>query len=158
MTKVFETRLQNFAPGRPSLDALEELLAVLKQEGIPAALVLAPEGPTLRKLYPSDRLAAFVQQATRFSAQYDCRFVDAFDWLDEEMFQDSMHANVAGAEHFTARLAQEVLLQALTTRETQRSFARALPQEPASSEGKGCDDAGPRPLKSGGTGGRGPGE
>jgi hypothetical protein len=121
VAKSFKQRLEGFTPGKPSLEALEELLAVLKQEGIPAALVLAPEGPTVRNLYPPDRLAAFVQHATRLSARYDCRFVDAFDWLDDEMFEDSVHANLAGAAQFSNRLAQEVLLPALTGSDGQLS-------------------------------------
>jgi len=109
----FSNDLRTFTPGESSLRAMEELLALLEQEGVPAAVVLAPQGPTVRGLYPKDDLAGLVREVARLSRRYGCPFIDAFDWLGEEMFADSIHPTVAGADLFSARLAREVLLPAL---------------------------------------------
>jgi hypothetical protein len=111
--KEFKDELNHFAPGVSSLEALEELLGLLHKEGIPALVILAPEGPTLRSLYlrePLDRLVNGVRELAR---QYDATFLDAFDWLDESMFGDSIHPNTIGAEVFSNRLVGEALLPIL---------------------------------------------
>ena len=110
---MFESQLRYFAPGEPSIHALEELLALLHREGIPTAVILAPVGPTVRKLYPKEPLDRFVQQVIQLSDRYSCRYLDAFDWLGEDMFGDSIHATAEGADVFSNRLAREVLLPAL---------------------------------------------
>jgi hypothetical protein len=113
---IYEPQLRDFAPGRSSLQALEELLALLSGEHIPAAVVLAPEGPMLRGLYPKGPLGAFVRQVTELSRRHGLAFVDAFAWLGEDEFVDSVHPNVVGADAFSTRLAREVLLPALANR------------------------------------------
>jgi hypothetical protein len=113
---MFESQLKTFAPGRPSLQALEELLGLLKTKQIPAVVVLAPEGPLMRSLYPKEPLKAFVAKMVDLSRQNDCAFVDAFEWLDEEMFVDSIHPTFAGADAFSTRFERDVLLPTLTKR------------------------------------------
>jgi hypothetical protein len=117
MKVQFGNDLRTFTPGESSLRALEELLALLEREGVPAAVVLAPQGPTVRGLYPKEELAGLVGAVARLSRRYVCPFIDAFDWVGEEMFADSIHPTVAGADLFSARLAREVLLPALKKRQ-----------------------------------------
>ena len=110
---MFEKQVRVFKPGEPSIQALEELLALMQKESIPAVVILAPEGPTLRSLYAKEPLDRFVERVVRLSERHGCRYVDAFDWLDEECFGDSVHATAEGADRFTNRLKREVLLPAL---------------------------------------------
>lgn len=107
--------LKNFSPGKSSLQALEELLQLLKKEKIMAAVVMMPQGPTMRNLYPPEKLERLVQIVTDLCAKNEITFVNAFDWLKESMFTDSIHANREGADLFSKRLATDVLLPALAT-------------------------------------------
>jgi hypothetical protein len=110
---MFGPELNHFAPGRPSLQAFEELLQVLQRERIRTVVVLTPQGKTVRGLYPPNALHSFVQRVIRLSHQYNCVFFNTFDMLEEEMFGDSIHPTDVGAERFSTRLASEVLLPEL---------------------------------------------
>jgi hypothetical protein len=118
----FGPELKRFAPGPSSLQAFEELLQLLHREGIRATVVLTPQGRTMRSLYPAEALQRFVTRLSQLTRQYDGAFLNAFDWLEEDKFGDSIHATVAGAELFSTRLAGEVLLPELT-----RSLSRRRP-------------------------------
>jgi hypothetical protein len=110
---MHEGNLKQFAPGRSSVQALEELLGLLHAERIRAVVVLVPQGKTLRSLYAAEPLGAFVKRLTQLSREHDCAFLNAFDWLQEDQFGDSLHPTFQGAEVFSTRLAREALLPAL---------------------------------------------
>lgn len=96
--------LAGMAPdGRP-LAALRELIAVCRANDIPATLVLMPEGPTFRALYPpglDDRIDAAVRPL-------GAPLIDARRWLTEGDFYDGHHPFTRGAERFTDRLMRDV--------------------------------------------------
>src|SRR5262245_5980746 len=113
---AYETPLKNFTPGKSSVVALEQLLTLLHQEHIPAAVIMAPQSPTLRQLYPKNVLDGFVRHVADLSETRHMPFINAFDWLDEEHFADCIHPTSVGAEIFSTRLKREVLLPALSHR------------------------------------------
>jgi hypothetical protein len=111
---VYEQRLKQFTPCKASVQALGQLLVLLKGEKIPAAVVMVPQSQTIRQLYPHVILDAFVTQVADLCEANGSRFVNAFAWLEEEHFTDGIHPVSAGAEIFSARLKRELLLPALT--------------------------------------------
>src|SRR5207253_10512742 len=113
LTNGYQERLRNFNPGLSSIQALEELLAMLHKAKIAASVVMVPQGPTLRSLYDAEKVGDLVRRVADLSLKNGYSFIRAFDWLEEHMFADSIHPTVAGADIFTKRIAQEVLLPAL---------------------------------------------
>jgi hypothetical protein len=110
-----EGPLGTFSPGRPSLQAFEELVGLLHSERIRTVLVLVPQSPTLRGVYDREGLKSFVRQVSRMGQQHGCTFIDAFDWLPEEQFGDGIHPDVHGAAAFSARLSARVLVPTLAS-------------------------------------------
>ncbi len=110
----YAPQLAALVPGGPAVRALEELLAVCRERGIPVRLVLMPEGTAFRGFYGpgvNDRLAAFLNAfADRAGVP---RPTDCRNWLPDSAFYDSHHMFAAGAEAFTDRLTREVIVPAL---------------------------------------------
>jgi hypothetical protein len=95
--------------GGPSARAQQELLEVCRREGIPAALVLMPEGSLFRSWYPPgawDQVESFLQRLRR---EYGIPIINAREWMDDDDFSDSHHLTVHGASRFTERLGREAL-------------------------------------------------
>ena len=113
MKSQFEGELNNFTPSESCLQALEELLALLRREGIQAIVVMVPHAETLRRLYHQERLETLVSRVVGMSERYGCRFVNAFEWLSEDQFSDCVHPTSSGADLFSRRLAREALLPTL---------------------------------------------
>jgi hypothetical protein len=113
LKETFGDAYRDFTPGTSSVQALEELLEFLQKEKISACLVMVPQGPTLRSLFPVEKLRAFENKVADLNRVHGGSFVRALDWLEEAMFTDSMHPTAAGAEIFTERMAREVLLPTL---------------------------------------------
>jgi hypothetical protein len=106
--------LADLHPGGPSARALEELLTVCRQRGVPVRLVLMPEGSVFRTYYGpgvNDRLTAFLADLTDRAGLPPV--TDARGWLPDDAFYDSHHMFAAGAEAFTDRLTREVIAPAL---------------------------------------------
>jgi hypothetical protein len=112
----FEERFRAFKPGKATLQAFEECLALLRQEPILAAVVMMPQGPTMRSLYCPDGVRELKEKVTTLCRRYQTDFLDAYTWLDEEMFLDSFHPNTVGAKLFSDRLAKECLEPLLNRR------------------------------------------
>ena len=80
---------------------------------MPAALVLMPEGPSFRALYPARAWPEVRAWVGSLSARQAAPLVDARAWLPEEEFLDSHHLLPGGAARFTRRLGREFLLPLL---------------------------------------------
>jgi hypothetical protein len=109
----FGARLADYAVARPPMQATTELLDLLRKERVPAVLAYLPEGPLLRSLYPPGAVARFVGEIKALSRTYGVPFVEARDWLGEDMFVDSHHANRVGAAAMTERLGREAIVPLL---------------------------------------------
>jgi hypothetical protein len=96
------------APGGGAADALREILATCRAEGIAVRLVLLPESTTFRALYGpgvDDRLLAFLKGM-------DAPLLDLRDWMPDSAFSDGHHLLRPGAVAFTERLAADVIAPA----------------------------------------------
>lgn len=105
--------------------ALRELVELCRQERIPAALLVMPEGGTFRSWYPPGALAEIDAYVRSLSHEYDLPLVDARDWFDESYFFDSHHLYPHGSEAFTKRIGREVL-QPLAQRIRERDLESTL--------------------------------
>ena len=110
--------LQTYAPGKPTVRALDELLAFLHEQKIAAALIQMPTGPTMRGLFRTDGIDELNRTVRSLSRKYDIPVLDAYTWLGEDMFTDSYHANRDGAEIFSERMTAELLLPLLQEKKT----------------------------------------
>jgi hypothetical protein len=105
----FRGRLKRIDADTAMARGLRDLLGLCRDEGLPAALVLMPEGPTFRGWYGprfDTELKAFLAGLER---DFGVRTIDARGWVDEELFVDSHHLFAEGAEVFTRRLGAEVV-------------------------------------------------
>jgi hypothetical protein len=112
--------LRPYRVGGPFADSLRRLTQRCRQERIPTALVLMPEGTFFRGLYAPDawdRVLAFLEELGGPSA---LPVVNARDWAADEQFFDSHHLLPAGAAAFTERLSRQVLLPLLRRQAGQR--------------------------------------
>lgn len=105
----YHDHLQTFALGGPSCLALHELLALCRQEGIPSALVLMPEGSEFRSWYPPAvwaQIAGFVEMLRQ---EHGSTVINAREWVPDHAFADTHHLVLEGATLFTERLGREGL-------------------------------------------------
>jgi hypothetical protein len=90
-------------------EALRELLASCRADGVPAAVVVMPEGPALRACYPAGAWPTIQGWLEQMCREEGAGLVVAEDWFAEDNFLDSHHLLRRGAEKFTDRLGREYL-------------------------------------------------
>jgi hypothetical protein len=100
--------LNHFRLGGGPVRALHDLLALCRDEGIPAALLLTPESSTFRSWYQPDCLKTMRRLLEEMRAAYGVEVIDATCWLDDDDFMDGHHLDNSGAAKFTARMSEEV--------------------------------------------------
>jgi hypothetical protein len=83
--------LDGFRLGGPNPLALCELLDLCRQEGIPAVLVLMPEGSAFRGWYAPSAWAEVEGFLGEVGRDYGVDVIDAHSWLPDEDFADSHH-------------------------------------------------------------------
>src|SRR5262245_4864059 len=105
----FRGRLKRMDADSPMALGLRDLLVLCRDEGLPAALVLMPEGPTFRGWYGSRFEAELKTFLAGLERDFGVRTIDARGWVDEELFVDSHHLIAEGAEVFTRRLGAEAI-------------------------------------------------
>ena len=120
----YQNRLARFRMGGPQCQALCELLASCRKEGLPVALVVMPEGPTFRSWYPPGTWENIKEWLTQVSREYDAPLVNAREWIDDENdFKDSHHLLRSGRDKFKERLARECIFPLLSRTPDQKSYA-----------------------------------
>jgi hypothetical protein len=105
--------LKRFALGGHGCDALRRLVAECRREGIPAALVLMPEGEAFQSWYPPPTWAAIERFIGAVANAGGVPVIHARDWLRDDDLYDSHHPLNRGAAAFSARLGREVILPRL---------------------------------------------
>ncbi|MFO0964290.1 MAG: hypothetical protein U0793_01710 [Gemmataceae bacterium] len=103
--QVFGDTLRVYKPGHANLQALHELLGLLKQRQVPCVLLWMPEGPGMRSLYTPEALRTVDALLSDIEHAYAIKHVDARAWLPEDLFVDSYHLSERGARRFAPRLA-----------------------------------------------------
>jgi hypothetical protein len=106
---TYQQELQNFHVAPMQDRALRDLLALCRQEGIPAVLYLMPEGSIYRSWYAPPTLACLDEYLTRLSRECGVPIVNARMWMPDKYFGDSHHLYRRGASLFTQRFGAEVL-------------------------------------------------
>lgn len=92
------------------VQALADLLAACRSEGIPVQLLLMPEGSAVRGLYSPEVRDGIDRFLAEFCETWQVPLVDARGWAADEWFWDGHHLLPAGAWIWTLRLGGDVLL------------------------------------------------
>jgi hypothetical protein len=100
--------LQRFRPSPRALEVLGESVRRCREEGARAALVLMPEGPFFRSLYPSHVRRQIDEALARLNRRSGAALIDLRDAVAEEDFLDSHHLYPEGAALCTRRLAEQI--------------------------------------------------
>jgi hypothetical protein len=111
--ETYKPFVNGFRLGGPACEALRELMASCRKEGIPAALVFMPEGPAFRSWYSPDTLRDVQEWVTQLGWENAAPVIDARQWMDEDDFKDSNHLISDAAARFTDRLGREYILPLL---------------------------------------------
>lgn len=114
--KEYHALLATMSPGGGAARAFQDLLARAQQASITLLPIIMPESPRFRQMYHPEvlqRLDSFLDNVTD---RFGLGWVDARDWLPEEAFYDGHHMLRVGAEAFTSRLTQDLLLPRLLER------------------------------------------
>lgn len=102
--------LNHFRLGAGPVDALRDLLACCRREGIAAVLVLMPESSAFRSWYQPECLTAMNGMLAQMRDDWGVRVIDARAWLADRDFTDGHHVEESGARLFTTRLLAEINL------------------------------------------------
>jgi hypothetical protein len=125
MRPALQSYVKTVTVGGRGYEALAELVRSCREVGVPAALMLIPEGPELRSWYGPgawDPFQAWLEQLSRDAA---APIFNAREWIDDENdFLDSHHLLPSGAARFTERLGRDCILPALRQRTESRAVAR----------------------------------
>jgi hypothetical protein len=98
-----------FRLGGPSPPALRELLDLCRERGIPAVMVMMPEGSEFRGWYPPAAWQEMAGFLTGLGRKYGVEVIDAREWLPDEEFADGHHQFPEGAVRFSRRVARQVI-------------------------------------------------
>jgi len=101
--------LTNFRLGGPGPAALEETVRLCRREGLPAALVLMPEGPACRSWHSAACRSQVDRFLSRLRRKYGVALIDARTWMEEVDFFDSHHLHATGARRFSESFGREGL-------------------------------------------------
>lgn len=110
-TREYAGILRTTRPGGPAVAALNELLRLARDHGVPTRLVLMPEAERFQALYPQKyqlTLNQLLEELARHTPIHDAR-----NWVPAEGFRDGHHLNRNGAALFTDRLIHDVIRPAL---------------------------------------------
>jgi hypothetical protein len=116
--------LQDFRPGGLAAEGLCQVLELCRKEGIPAALVVMPEGPDFRRLYPPESWPRVESYLDELSGRYGVPWLNARLWFGEDAFTDSHHLRPQAAAVFTERLSQGMIAP-LLRQQAERSLTPA---------------------------------
>ncbi len=113
----FRTKFQDFAIVPKVAAAQRELLTECRRRGIPTALLVMPESPAFRALYPAAALDRLRRHCADLVAEYGVPLVDCRAWFDDEaLFWDGNHLQGVGAERFSRRFGTDCLRSLLDDR------------------------------------------
>ncbi|OYV90071.1 MAG: hypothetical protein B7Z73_06395 [Planctomycetia bacterium 21-64-5] len=125
---------QIYAPGyrdfevsdRPNR-ALRQILALCRQEGIVAALLLMPEAEELRDAevtLAQQRISRYLWELGR---EYDAQVFDASHWCHDADFADGQHLLADAAERLSVKLGQDALRGWLASSDSRPAAPSTVP-------------------------------
>jgi hypothetical protein len=111
--KEYAANLQHFQLGGRSYECLRTLLTRIRSEGVPAALVILPEGPEFQSWYAPGAYQTVREALHELAAELGFAVLDLHDGLEETDFIDSHHLTPGSAARVTERLGKEHLVPLL---------------------------------------------
>jgi hypothetical protein len=106
--QMYGSVLRTFRLSPVKLDAVRETIALAHREGLAAALVLMPEGPTFRGWYPPAVKQQIDDALLALSRASAAPLLDLREGIAEEDFSDSHHLLPDSAAHFAHCLARRI--------------------------------------------------
>ena len=103
-------RLQDFSIKESTTRAYGELIATCHKDGTQVVLLLTPEGTEFRSWYSADALRQIDDWCATMRRTYGVQIVDARTWVADGDFLDTHHVMCHGADVFTKRFCEEVLV------------------------------------------------
>ncbi|HND56095.1 MAG TPA: hypothetical protein PLV92_26950, partial [Pirellulaceae bacterium] len=103
--KQFAEPLANCELGGDGFTALDAMLETCREQRIPAALVIMPEGPEFRSWYRPGTPEQLLTRLRELASRRQAELIDHWDAMPEEAFIDSHHLLAPGAIEFSSRLA-----------------------------------------------------
>jgi hypothetical protein len=107
--ETYQPYFKGFRLGGQGCEALSELMASCRKGGVPAALVLMPEGPAFRSWYSPESLRDVQEWIGQLGRENNAPVIDAREWMAEDDFVDSHHLLPDGGARFTDRLGRETI-------------------------------------------------
>jgi hypothetical protein len=96
---------------QPTCDlATRDLLALCRKEGISVTLLMTPEGTEFRSWYSQEAREEVARYMAGLAHDFGVPVIDTREWCPDGDFTDSHHLLNAGADRYTRRLGQEVLV------------------------------------------------
>ncbi len=109
----YAENMQNTRLGGEGYVCLRELLTRIRAGGVPAALVIMPEGPAFQSWYAPGAYQTVRDGLDELAAEFGVAVLDLHDGMEEADFYDSHHLTPGSAAKFTERLGREELLPLL---------------------------------------------
>ena len=104
----YEPVLTNFRLSETGRRAIRAVLDECRQQGIPAALIMLPEGSRLRNWYPPTAWAEMDALLAELQRDYQVPLINGRLWAADGDFPDGIHLYTHGADAYSRRLSQEV--------------------------------------------------
>ncbi len=98
----------DYRPGGAAVAAIRDTIGHCRTHGATPILVLSAEASEFRSWYGTAGNARLAAWLVSFARECGVRVIDAREWLPDSHFADGHHLTAAGAEAFTARLAEEL--------------------------------------------------
>ncbi len=102
--------MQEFRIKETATQAYREFLALCRKDGVQVVLLLTPESTEFRRWYAADGPRQIDDWCAKMRRQEGVAIVDARNWLDDGDFLDGHHVLKRGADAFTKRLGEELLV------------------------------------------------
>lgn len=100
--------LAGYDVGGPGVAAARDMLAVCRERGVRAAVVLSPESSEFRGWYGAAGFTAARRLADDLGREFGVTVIDARDWVPDAGIADGHHLTPDGAAVYTDRLASEI--------------------------------------------------
>ncbi len=99
---------RRFRPAPRPLQALNDLLAACRSEGVAVGLLMMPEATAFRRLYCKEVHDGIDHMLETVGRDWHVPLIDARTWVADAEFWDGHHLLPTGAAIFTQRLAGEL--------------------------------------------------
>ncbi|MFO0818031.1 MAG: hypothetical protein U1A77_08830 [Pirellulales bacterium] len=123
---TFQEGARHFRLGGEGVTAMEAALRLCQEEGVPAGLVIMPEGPVFQEWYREGAKEELRVAIRDLAARNNAQVIDCWDSQPEEAFLDSHHLLRHAASEVSLRLAQQSVACLEIVPETVRISSRSL--------------------------------